>query len=239
MADAAEHVVARELIPEPDISHLVMEDGAPVDGIFSERQMRLLTETLYTSWRDAEGHLPVFVALANVGLFFGLNEPPVVPDVMLSLDARLPEEVSSKKHRSYLVWEYGKPPDVVFEVVSNREGGEEKKLLTYARIGVPYAVIYDPDEFLSRRPLRVYGHHERSYVEILDPSWLTGVELGLMLWQGTYEGMEGIWLRWCDREGKLLPTGAEASDAATQRADAERERADRLAARLRELGHEA
>ncbi|MBP0017660.1 MAG: hypothetical protein J7647_08885 [Cyanobacteria bacterium SBLK] len=53
--------------------------------------------------------------------------------------------------------------------------------------------------------------------------WLEQIELGLTLWQGTFEGKEyDRWLRWCDRDGNLLLTGDE--------------RADRLARVLREQG---
>jgi hypothetical protein len=34
----------------PNIDHIVTEDDAPVDNIFSEKQQRLLTESLYSSW---------------------------------------------------------------------------------------------------------------------------------------------------------------------------------------------
>ena len=36
----------------------------------------------------------------------------------------LPADLWPKSLRSYFVWDYGKVPDVVIEVVSNREGGE-------------------------------------------------------------------------------------------------------------------
>jgi hypothetical protein len=49
------------------------------------------------------------------------------------------------------------------------------------------------------------------------------------LWDGEYEGVKAVWLRWCDQEGNVIPTGAEL-------AEAERARAERLAARLRALG---
>ena len=55
--------------------------------------------------------------------------------------------------------------------------------------------------------------------------------------------MKAVWLRWCDREGNVIPTGAELAEAERQRAEeeqrraeAERARAERLAARLRALG---
>jgi hypothetical protein len=76
------------VVPEdirPDVGHLVTEDDRPVDNIFSEKQQRLLTEPLYNSpgW-VGEGRS--FLALANVGLFYAIRQPPYVPDMMLSLD---------------------------------------------------------------------------------------------------------------------------------------------------------
>ena len=121
-----------------------------MDNIFSEKQQRLLTETLYASWTGPGPNRP-FVAMSNVGLFFHVRKPPLVPDALLSLDVELPSEIHLKQNRSYFVWEYGKPPDVVIEVVSNREGGEgTTKLTRYASIGVRYYVIYDPDGMLTR-----------------------------------------------------------------------------------------
>ena len=54
-----------------------------------------------------------------------------------------------------------------------------------------------------------------------------GVELGI--WRGQYQNMELNWLRWWDSEGNLLLTGNE-------RAELERQRAERLAERLRQMG---
>ena len=65
----------------------------------------------------------------------------------------------------------------------------------------------------------------------------------MRLWEGEYEGVKAVWLRWCDQEGNIIPTGAELAAAERQRAEeeqrraeAERARAERLAARLRALG---
>ncbi|MBT9589264.1 Uma2 family endonuclease [bacterium] len=202
---------------ELDLSHVQTEDGEPVDNIFSEKQMRLLTESLYASWRDEEGRPKVFAAFANVGLFYALHEQPVVPDVMVSLDVVARPDPSDKKTLSYFIWEYGKPPDIAIEIVSNREGGEDTtKMQRYAQIGVAYYVIYDPDLKLSKRPLRVFERHANAFVEFLDSSWLPRLGLGLCLWTGEYEHTEGCWLRWVDRQKCLLATGAEGLDGARQ-----------------------
>jgi hypothetical protein len=58
-----------EIVTELDISHLTLEDDAPVDNFQSEEQQRLLVEPLYSSKA-----LPVpFLAAANVGLFYKLK----------------------------------------------------------------------------------------------------------------------------------------------------------------------
>src|SRR5207237_743687 len=153
--------------------------------------------------------------------------PAIVPDVLLSLDVIVPEDWWTR--RSYFVWEFGKAPDVVIEIVSNTKGEEKgTKLNTYARIGVPYYVIYDPFRNLGEEVLEVEELRARAYGQRPN-TWLPDVELGVTLWEGTFEECYGTWLRWCDRDGVVIPTGAELAESA-------RQRAERLAERLRELG---
>jgi Uma2 family endonuclease len=231
--DRATKKVPEMLPPElyPKVDHLVTEDRAPVKDIFSEKQQRLLTEPLYSSWA-ALGQQRPFVVMANVALHYSLRRPPFVPTALLSLDVELPADLRSKPNRSYILWEYGQPPDLVVETVSKREGGEDtERLAGYTWIGVPYSVIFDPERLLGPEVLRAYRLVDRLYQKIDEPLWFPGVALGLRLWQGRYEDHEDTWLRWVDAEGRLIPTGRE-------RAEAERERADRLAEQLRRLGVE-
>ena len=170
---------------EPDVSHLVTEDDEPVDSIYSEKQMRLLTSTLLESWRPGKP----FVALANVGLFPKAENPALVPDVMVSLNVRLPEDVMQKGNRSYMVWRYGKPPDLVVEIVSNREGSEMEKGQRYAEMGVGYYVVFDPERWLGDRVLRAYIRHGSAYMDLLDPTWIEELGLGLKTWQGPWASL--------------------------------------------------
>ena len=229
----------------PNYDEIVTEDDAPLTNIFSERQMRLLTEPLYSSWAGPADKRP-FLALANVGLFYQMRQPAVVPDMMLSVDVEAPEDVWVKEGRSYFIWEYGKPPDVVVEVVSNKEGEEAgRKLGLYARMRVTYYAIYDRELQIQSTPLRLLVLRDGAY-QPLEGGWLAEVGLGLTLWEGTFEGIAETWLRWCDQQGALIPTGAERAAEEAQRAEQERQRAEaaeqelaRLRARLRELGIEA
>jgi Uma2 family endonuclease len=213
-----------------DIENLKTEDDNPVDNFITEKQQRLLTEPLYSSW-TGPGEGRSFLAAANVGIFISVHQPPIVPDLFLSLDVKIADEWLKKSNRTYFLWEFGKPPEVVIEIVSNREGKEDsEKLKRYAQMGVVYYVIYDPLRELKGDELRVYELHAGEY-EIRGNTQLPRVQLGLTLWEGEFEAKQGRWLRWNDEKGKLIPTGAE-------RAEQERQRAERLAARLRALGED-
>jgi hypothetical protein len=206
-------------IPWPIVDDVVIDDAGAVDGIFSEKQMRLLTEPLYSSWAGPEPGVP-FVALANVGLFNLYGEPPIVPDAMLSLEISQPQDITVRANQSYFVWVRGKVPDVVVEIVSNREGGEDTdKLRAYAHIRIPYYVIFDPQNLLRGGVLRVFHLDARRYRSVAEPYFLEGVGLALTLWPGQFEGIAETWLRWCDKEGMPIPTGAEMAVREKERAE--------------------
>jgi Uma2 family endonuclease len=221
-----------------------------VDNIYAEKQQRLLARPLYASW-TAPDQKP-FLALTNVGYFFAYRQPALVPDLLLALDAVPSGDLHTKEGHSYFQWLQAKPPDVIIEIVSDRRGGEDAhKMRTYARQRVLYYVIFDPDDLLGRGVLRAFALIRREY-EPTNPSWLPEVGLGLKLWQGRFEGLDNTWLRWCDREGNVIPTGAERAEEEQRRAEEEHRRAEeehrraeeataraeRLAARLRELGQD-
>jgi Uma2 family endonuclease len=228
----------------PKVDHLITEDDTAVDNVYTEKQLRLLTEPLYSSWAGP-GEGRTFVAMANVGLFFEPKNPALVPDCLLSVDVDLPEELHAKEHRSYFVWEYHKVPDVIVEIVSDRTGGEDTvKLWKYARQRVPYYVIYDPNNFLKRGVLRRLELRGDQY-EPRPDDFFPGAHLGLAFWEGEYEGMRGRWLRWCGPGGRVIPTGRELAEQeqrhaeqARRETDVERERNKRLQAQLRALGIE-
>ena len=98
----------------------------------------------------------------------------------------------------------------------------------YARMGVIFYVIHDPEHHLSNVTLRAFVLQRGRYVPT-DPRWFPEVGLGLKLWTGVFEGAEGTWLRWCDKEGNVIPTGEE-------RLQVMEERNRRLEAQLRAAG---
>ena len=248
--------------PKIDLTDLITEDDEPVDNFPSAKQQRLLVEPLYSS---AKLDRP-FLADSNIALYRAPRTPPIVPDMFLSLGVQVADEWWDKENRSYLLWEFGKPPEVVIEIVSNEKGNEDgSKIADYAALGVPYYVIYDPQQMLSHDIIRVYQLVAGEY--LLRPDYrLPNIGLSLTIWYGAFEDKTALWLRWCDQAVNFIPTGAERAEreqqraaaaqqqaaaaqqqaaeerqhaaAAQQRAEQAQQRAERLAAQLRALGVE-
>ncbi|MEA3338747.1 MAG: Uma2 family endonuclease [Chloroflexota bacterium] len=254
-----------EVGPNPNIDSIITEDDTPVDNIYSAKQQRLLVEILYSSWAGPGQNRP-FLADANVGLFYTPSQPPLVPDAFVSVDVQVAKEWWERRHRSYFFWEFGKPPEIVVEVVSNTKGGEDTtKLVQYAGMGISYYVIFDPLQQLDPAKCRIYRLTAQGYHRT-KKDWFEPVGLGVRVWNGEYENMAMEWLRWYGPDGELIPTGAERATQAQRhaeqaqrhaeqvqrraeqvqrhaeqvqrRAEQEHQRAERLAAKLRALGVE-
>ncbi|MEH1900751.1 MAG: Uma2 family endonuclease [Nostoc sp.] len=229
----------------PDANQLITEDDTPVDNFASEKQQRLLVGSLYSSLQSQ-----TFLAAANVGIYHTDGQPAIVPDVFLSLDVQVPENWWEKQNRCYMVWRFGKPPEVVLEIVSNKEGDElGKKQQIYEHMRASYYIVYDPNQQLGEKVLRVYELRGRRYFETSE-NWLEQVGLGVTLWEGKFEDRQDTWLRWCYQDGTVLLTGDERAEQERQRAEQERQRAEQerqraeqaeqrtqlLAERLRAMG---
>lgn len=174
----------------------------------------------------------------NFGLCTAINDRIIVkaPDWMYVCP------VESWPHpyprRSYTPHTEGPVPLVVMEFLSDTYG-EEYSVEFQQRIGkwyfyervvkVPIYAIFQP----QTATLEVYQlESDRYQIQTTNPDgryWITGLELFLGVWQGTYDNRTGYWLRWWNAEGELLLWPEE-------RAEQERQRAERLAQRLRELG---
>jgi Uma2 family endonuclease len=202
------------------IENIVTEDDEPVDNMPSATQQRLLVTPLYDSWtpppnEDEPETKRKFLANANIGVFSSPEHPPLVPDMFLSLDVEAPMDWEKKIHRSYFIWHFEKAPDVVVEIVSNREGKElDEKLQRYARLDITYYVVYDPQRLLSDNVLRVFERGFGKRYRRRDDWNLPEIGLSLTLWEGTYEGSPNLWLRWRDQHGELIPTAAERASQA-------------------------
>jgi len=216
--------------PPIDYEKFVTEDDKPVD-----------THLLRTPAQPVDDHADRFLAGSRRRPVFPCPYRcrPVLCRKQAPLRARRAAEpdvsppqnadLSRKENHSYYVWRYGKPPDALVEVVSNNEGGElTTKLKGYAKLRATYYIVWDPLLILGDKPLHCFALQEGKY-KTCDP-WFPEIGLGVKTWDGTYGAMPAKFLRWCDHDGNLIPTGAE-------RAEQEKQRADGLAEKLRRGGH--
>jgi Uma2 family endonuclease len=148
---------------------------------------------------------------------------------------------------SYVMWQELVSPFVVVELLS--PGTEDEDLgRTVRQLGKPPTkwqvyeqILRVPYYFVFSRytnelqAFRLVGGAYES-LEVRDeglPIAQLGLRLGL--WQGRYENIERLWLRWFTASGELILTPSEEAATAQARVAQAEQRAERLAAKLREL----
>jgi Uma2 family endonuclease len=148
---------------------------------------------------------------------------------------------------SYVMWQELVSPFVVVELLS--PGTEDEDLgRTVRQLGKPPTkwqvyeqILRVPYYFVFSRytnelqAFRLVGGAYES-LEVRDeglPIAQLGLRLGL--WQGRYENIERLWLRWFTASGELILTPSEEAVTAQARVAQAEQRAERLAAKLREL----
>lgn len=215
-------------------------------------QPQLLRDTFIPPTYPSES---VFVA-SDLNLYYDSRNPLWYkrPDWFAVVGvSRLYE--SSEMRLSYVVWQEGVNPFVMVELLSP---GTEKEDLgqslrdavkppgkweVYERIlRIPYYIVFSR----YTNELRIFELKGTQYQELTLSDkrfWFSELELGLGLWQGSYQGVDALWMRWYDATDNWIPTPVELAVQSSNRAEVERQqrqlaeqRAERLAARLRELG---
>jgi Uma2 family endonuclease len=103
---------------------------------------------------------------------------------------------------------------------------------------IPYYVVFSR----YTNQLRAFKLDGAQYQELeLQESrvWMPEIELGLGLWQGEYQGIERLWLRWYDDRGNWILTETEQERVekaqALQQVEQEKLRAEAAEARLESL----
>lgn len=139
---------------------------------------------------------------------------------------------------SYVIWQESIAPFIVIELLS--PGTEDEDLGRTVReiakpptkwqvyesiLRIPYYILFDR----YTNQMRAFALQGSRYQEIalLDAKlWFEEIQLGLGVWQGEYQGVQGQWLRWYDNTFSWLPTISELADQERTRADQERTRAE-------------
>lgn len=229
----------------------------PVDNLTQPLLASALREIL-----ELAGLITATMLIAtNFGICATVNGKTVVkaPDWVFVPNVT-PKPVNQTR-RSYTPHTEGDIPAIVMEFLSETEGSEYSmnpnypygKWWFYERIlQVPVYVIFEPETGRPECYQLINGNYQPQTANPQGRFWIKPMGLFLGVWQGTKAERTGYWLRWWDREGKLLPWGLERveqerqrteqerqrAEQERQRAEQEHQRAERLAQRLRELGVE-
>ncbi len=114
------------------------------------------------------------------------------------------------------------------------EDSPPRKWEVYEQIlRVPYYVVFSRYTNQLRFFQLLGGHYQEQFLDPNTPRiWIPELELGLGLWQGEFQGIDRLWLRWCDSQGNWILTDAEQEREEKERAIA---RVEQVETQLRQV----
>lgn len=216
----------------PTAEYLPDSDERPVDNELQNLIPSLLKSMLLMLWEE---RMDWYMGI-DMGIYYNPDEPAVVPDGFLSLGVN--RIVDENLRLSYVLWEeQGILPQMVLEVISKTYRGEySTKKAFYQDLGILYYVVYNPRR-KRKSTLEVYKLINGEYIPIVgSPVWMPEIGLGIGKERYAHHGMEREWLFWYDEAGKRHLTQEEITQQERKIAQQATAKADRLAAKLRELG---
>ncbi|MBD2603617.1 Uma2 family endonuclease [Scytonema hofmannii FACHB-248] len=225
----------------PSSEELPCSDDTPVDNELQNLIPNLLKAILALIWQD---RWDWFFGV-DMGIYDRtgqIRRTPIIPDGFLSLG--VPRRKNDPKGRlSYVLLEENNiAPILVLELVSQTYGKEyEEKINAYARLGVLYYVIYNPEYYQrdKHQPFEVYRLENGVYLLCSgEPVWMPEIGLGIGRGQGVHEGWQREWLYWFDEQGNRFPTPEEVAQQQSFRAQQERQQrelAEQQAAEMQAL----
>ena len=206
-SETSQTIAADVIFPPGDL----YSDEPPLETELHLRQIILFLSCLELLWRDRND----FYAAANLTVYYSPNQ--LKSEYFRGPDFFVVLGTEKKTRKSWVVWEEdGKYPNVIVEVLSESTADTDKttkKKIYQDTFRTPDYFLFDPEN------LELAGFHlvDGKYEE-LEPN-----ERG-HLWSqqlGLYLGIHDNFVRLFTPEGKLVSTPEE--------------RADKLAAKLREL----
>ncbi len=221
----------------PPSTELPDSDETPVDNEDQNWLPNVLLLLLKYIWADRTD----WFFGVDMGVYHptGLNHRfPVVPDGFLSLGVE--RRKGNKSRRSYVMWEENDiPPILTLEVVSWTPGGEyEEKMAIYAKLGVLYYVIYNPEYWKrdGHQPFEVYKLVNGVYqLQIGEPYWFPEIGLGIGRCQEVSGAVEQEVLSWFDDRNNRYLRPEELVTLAKQEVEDTKAQLAQALARIKEL----
>lgn len=217
--DSLENVAEEIVVPPTDL----WSDELPLESDRHREQMDLLIDCVNWWWRDRTD----FYVSGNLTIYYS-------PEQIKTQDFRGPDffvvlGTERRPRKSWVVWgENGRYPNLIIELLSQSTAAVDRGL----KKQIYQDIFRTPDYFLfDPETLELAGFHllDGQYQELIanEKGWLWSQQLELYL--GIYQGK----LRFFTNYEQLVLT--EGEDERRQKELAE-QKAERLAAKLRELG---
>jgi Uma2 family endonuclease len=209
---------------------LVETDGVPLETPWHRTAINLLIEVILLLLRNRTD----FYVGGNMFLYYSAQQ--VRNREFRGPDFFYVNGVDRNRPRQWwAVWEEGgRTPDVIIELLSPSTAEADRttnRTLAERIFHTAEYFCYEPETNMlegwrmgSRRRYRAIRPNEHGWL------WSEELQLWLGAWTGTYQETTATWLRFYDREGRLVPTEQEAekqqTEAALRQADAEKQRAE-------------
>ncbi len=225
-------LTAQQLARLMPLADEVESDEPNFESSLHAEQLRMLTDILEWHWREREDY---FIG-ADLTIYYSRRQ--LTERAFRSPHFYLATQTEKRHRWSWITWEEdGRAPDLIIELLADETAEQVKtiKQEIYARhIRIPEFFYYHPwtEEFAG------FELRGRDYEEL--PADTRGRRWSCVL--DLYLGVHQHRLRYFTRAGELVVSPleslsqAKAAAEATRRADSEKQRADKLAAKLRELG---
>ena len=215
-------------------------DEPPLETTLHLRQMMLLLNCLQWIWKDREDYF----AAGNLTVYYSprkrKDEMFRGPDFFVALDT------TPHPRKSWMVWEEdGRYPNVIVELLSDSTAEVDrtlKKKLYAETFRTPEYFWFDPDSQEFEGFALIRGDYQP--IERTEQGWMWSEQLAL------YLGLHNEQLRFFEEDGTLVPTpeeaaiaaqetsraAVEAATAAQEEVISEKQRSQKLAKKLQELG---
>ncbi len=197
----------------------------PLESDLHLRQIILLLQCLELWWQNRND----FYAAGNLTIYY--SERQLKSEKFRGPDFFVVQGCERKPRKSWVIWqEDGKYPNIIVELLSSSTKATDKglkKQIYQDTFRTPEYFWFDPNNLEFAGFHLVDGNYQP--IEPNPQGWLWSQQLDL------YLGVQNNQLRYFTVQGELLPTPEELAAQETQRADEEKQRAERLAAKLREL----
>jgi len=206
----------------PTEDDLPCSDGEPMETGFHVEQMYILIKSLRAYWKNSKR----YYIWGNMFLHYMLNTKKQFrgTDVFLVMD------VEDRFRKSYVVWQEGKYPDLIIELLSEttkKVDMYDKKIRYEKQFKTQEYFLYDVEGYEFYGYKLVSGQYEKLMPDEDNKIYSGVTDLYLIVHDG--------WLRWMTKDWHILPTPIELAEQTQemveyvqQRADTEKQRAEQV-----------